>query len=156
MKLLTYMLSLLALRALFTENKFIPWKKKKIKKKMFPWQSSTTGREQKNFRIYNLSFFSSLCCSDFPLSTESADGTPWTRRALLGQALEVPGLQPSSTLLQQSIHRKGSLVRAAPAFCSVFVGALPPQTTLSAHPLSWSGPSPHEEEVWLCSDTKQV
>lgn len=38
---------------------------------MFPWQSSITGREQRNFIIYNLSFFSSLCCNDFSHSTSS-------------------------------------------------------------------------------------
>lgn len=38
---------------------------------MFPWQSSTTGRKQRNFIIYNLSFFSSLCCDDFPGGTWS-------------------------------------------------------------------------------------
>lgn len=75
---------------------------------MFPWQSSTTGREQRNFIIYNLSFFSSLCCNDFFHSTSSTNLALQMRRALLDLALKVLDLKLSSAIVEQSTDRKGN------------------------------------------------
>lgn len=87
---------------------------------MFPWQSSTTGREQRNFIIYNLSFFSSLCCNDFSFSASSTDLALQMRRTLLGWALKVMDLELSSAILEQSIDRKADFGQSSTSFLFIF------------------------------------
>lgn len=91
---------------------------------MFPWQSSTTDREQRNFIIYNLAFFSVRCGNDFSCSISISDLALQMRRAMLGLALKVLDLELSSATAKHW-QKPETLFRAAPAFCSLFADGLP-------------------------------
>lgn len=77
-------------------------------------------RAKELYYIYNLSFFSSLCCNDFSHSASSAHLAPQMRRSLLGLALKVPDPGLSTAIVEQSMDRKENFGQGSTSFLLIF------------------------------------
>lgn len=69
-------------------------------------------REQRNFILYNLAFFSSLCCNGFP---HSASDLTWQMRSTVGIAPKVLNPELGRARAEQTLTENETLVRAAAA-----------------------------------------